>query len=226
MAGGEHVYSYYKCTRLVLHGKDGCSPERLRMNHRAEEVERQVWTNISDLMKDPKQLQGDIDRMIELEKEGPNGDPECEEKVWLEKLAEVARMRRGYQEQAAKGYMTFDELGAALSELEETRKSAEHELQIVRNRQERVEQLERDKDALRENCFGVAPTALDSLTPEERHDFYKLVRLRVVIHPNCDLEISWAGGEGLLFSTSESVPGCRVKTKSSRPGAPPASSLF
>jgi site-specific DNA recombinase len=225
-AGGEHVYAYYKCPRLVLHGKDGCSPERLRMNHRAEEVERQVWTNISDLMKDPEQLRGDIDRMIELEKEGPHGDPEREEKVWLEKLAELARMRRGYQEQAAKGYMTFDELGAALSALEETRKSAEHELQIVRNRQERVEQLERDKDALREDCFGIAPEALDSLTPEERHDFYKLVRLRVVIHPNCDLEISWAGGEGLLFSTSESVPGYRVKARSSRPGEHPASSPF
>ena len=71
---------------------------------------------------------------------------------------------------------------------------------------ERVEHLERDKDALREDFFGIAPDALDSLTPEERHDFYKLVRLRVVIYPNCDLEISWAGGEGLLFSTSETVP--------------------
>jgi hypothetical protein len=37
-------------------------------------------------------------------------------------------MRRGYQEQAAKRHMTFDELGAALSELEESRKSAEREL--------------------------------------------------------------------------------------------------
>ena len=70
---------------------------------------------------------------------------------------------------------------------------------------ERVEHLERDKDALREDFFGIAPDALDSLTPEERHDFYKLVRLRVVIYPNCDLEISWVGGEGLLFSTSETV---------------------
>ncbi len=115
-------------------------------------------------------------------------------------------MRRGYQEQAAKGYMTFDELGAALSDLEVTRKSVERELQSVRNRLERVEQLERDKGVLREDCFGIAPEALDSLTPEERHDLYKLVRLQVVIYPNCDLEISWAGGEGLLFSTSETVP--------------------
>ena len=48
---------------------------------------------------------------------------------------------------------------------------------------------------LREDYFGIAPDALDSLTPEERHNLYKLVRLRVVIYPNCDLEISWAGGE-------------------------------
>jgi hypothetical protein len=101
--------------------------------------------------------------------------------------------------------MTFDELGTALSELEETCKSAERELWSVKNRLERVEQLERDKDALREDFFGIAPDALDSLTPEERHDFYKLVRLRLVIYPNCDLEMSWAGGEGILFSTSESV---------------------
>jgi hypothetical protein len=56
--------------------------------------------------------------------------------------------------------------------------------------------------------FGASGTQLadTGLTPEERHEFYKLVRFRVVIYPNCDLEISWAGGEGLLFSTSETVP--------------------
>ena len=112
---------------------------------------------------------------------------------------------RGYQEQAAKGYMTFEELGAVLSNLEETRKSAERELQIVKNRLERVEQLERDKDALHEYYFGIAPQALDSLTPEERHDFYKLIRLEVYIYPNCDLEINWTGGGHLLFSNLESV---------------------
>src|SRR5215218_807324 len=95
--------AHYKCARLVQHGKDGCSPERLRVNHRAEEIERKVWSTLSDLMKDPEQLRGDIDKMIELEKSGSHGDPKCEEKVWLDKLVEVAQMRRGYQEQAAKG---------------------------------------------------------------------------------------------------------------------------
>jgi len=207
----DHLYAYYKCQRLVRDGKDACSPERLRTNHRAEEVEQKVWSNISGLMKDPEQLRGDIERMIELEKNGSYGDPEQEEKAWLDKLAEVNQMRRGFQEQAAKGYMTFDELEAALLDLEETRKSVERELHLVRNRLERVEQLERDKAALRDDYFGIAPEALDSLTPEERHDLYKLVRLQVIIYPNCDLEISWVGGEGLLFSTSEMVPSCRQR---------------
>jgi hypothetical protein len=46
-----------------------------------------------------------------------------------------------------------------------------------------------------------APGALGSLTLEERHRFYKLVRLQVRVHPGRGLEISWAGGEG--FSVCE-----------------------
>jgi chromosome segregation ATPase len=115
---------------------------------RAEEIEQEVWTNISGLMKDAEQLRGDINRMIELKRNCSHSDPEREEKVWIDKLAEVNQMRQGYQEQAAKGYMTFDELGAALPELEETCKNVERELQIARNRLDRVAQLERDKDAL------------------------------------------------------------------------------
>jgi hypothetical protein len=171
-----------------------------------DNIEQKVWDEISGLMKNPEQLRDDIGRMIELEKKSSHGDPEREEKVWLDKLTEVPQMRRGYQEQAAKGYMTFDELGEALEGLEETYKTAERELRSVRHRLERVEQLEQDKDTLHEDYFGIAPEALDLLTPEERHDLYKLVRLEVYIYPNCDLEINWAGGEGLLFSNVESVP--------------------
>jgi hypothetical protein len=103
--------------------------------------------------------------------------------------------------------MTFDELGAALEELEGTRKVAERELKALRSREQRVAELEQKKDALRRYYAGIAPEALDSLTPEERYDFYKLVELEVLIHPNCDLEISWAGGEGSFVSNQELVSG-------------------
>jgi hypothetical protein len=54
------MYAYYKCSRLVRFGKDGCSPERLRTTHRAEEVERRVWEFVSYLMKDPEELSEDL----------------------------------------------------------------------------------------------------------------------------------------------------------------------
>jgi hypothetical protein len=68
------------------------------------------------------------------------------------------------------------------------------------------------KDTLRRYCASIASEALDSLTPEERHDFYKLVELEALIYPNCDLEIGWAGGEGSFVSNQGLVSTCQYKT--------------
>jgi hypothetical protein len=63
--------------------------------------------------------------MIDRERRSSlRGDPDLESKAWMDKLAEIDRMRSGYQEQAAKGLMTLDELSARLMELEGTRRTA------------------------------------------------------------------------------------------------------
>jgi hypothetical protein len=141
-AGGR-IYAYYKCSRLIRFGKDGCSPDRLKTNHRAEEVERRVWEFVSDLMKDPERLREDLDRMIELEKKASRGDPEREAKAWLDKLTEVDGERRGYIKLAAKGHISEAELEVELAELHETRETAHSELAAIQNRRETIEQLER-----------------------------------------------------------------------------------
>jgi chromosome segregation ATPase len=163
-----------------------------------------VWELVSDIMKDPEQLRDDLERMIEQEDEGLYGDPEQEAKVWTEKLAEVERMRSGYQNLAAKGLKTIDELGEKLQGLEETRQTAERELEVLRSRRERIEELERDKEVLLESYVGMAPEALDSLLPEERHQVYQMLRLKVVAHVDSTLEVSgvFTGGD---LSKSETV---------------------
>jgi hypothetical protein len=103
-------------------------------------------------------------------------------------------MRRGYQEQDAKGYMTFDELGAALEGLEETRQTAERELAALQNRREAIEALERDKDALLDHYASIAPEALNSLTHEERHQLYRMLQLSVSVYPDSTLEVSGVFG--------------------------------
>jgi hypothetical protein len=165
-----------------------------------------VWEFVSDLMKDPAQLREDLERMIELEKSGAHGDPEAAAKAWLDKLAEVDQMRGGFQEQVARGYMTFDELGAALNELAETRRTAERELAALQSRREALEQLELDKEALLEHYARIAPEALDSLTLEERHSLYKMLRLEVLVRPDSSLEVSGVFGEAVSLSDPELVP--------------------
>jgi hypothetical protein len=92
--------------------------------------------------------------------------------------------------------MTLEELGAVLQELEESRKTAVRELAAIKGRQERIEQLERDKDTLLQQYTEVAPEAVDALAPEERHSVYKMLRLEVLVHPDETLEVSGAFPKG------------------------------
>jgi site-specific DNA recombinase len=203
---GDKVYAYYKCSRLIRFGKDGCCPDRVRTNHRAEEVEQRVWEFVSGIMKNRDQLRDDLQRMIELEKQGMHGDPDVEAKMWLDKLAEVDAERRGFLRLAARGSITDHELDEALADLEETRTAAETELAALQNRQEAIEALERDKEALLEYYASIAPEALDSLTAEERYQLYRMLRLEVIVRPDGNLEVSGAFGEGVFLSISEFVP--------------------
>ena len=84
-------------------------------------METQVWKVVSGIFGDPDRLRADLEKMIELECEGLRGDPDREAKAWLEKLAEIDRKRSGFQDMAAEGLITFDELRAKLAALDETR---------------------------------------------------------------------------------------------------------
>lgn len=104
-----------------------------------------------------------MDLLIAQEREGRHSDPEREAAVWAEKVAECVRLRSAYQDQQADGLMTLAELGSKLEELENTRRMAEAELAALVAREERVEELERDRDALLELYAGAVPEALDRL---------------------------------------------------------------
>jgi len=144
-------------------------------------------------MKDPEQLRSDLDRMIELESKGTRGDPSKDAKLWAEKLVEVDRKRAKYQEAFAADAMTLPELKAYLAQLDETRKTAEHELEALRDQEQYMRTLEADRDVLLDSLEAQAPEALDSLMPEQRHQWYKLLKLRVGVFADGNVEVSWAG---------------------------------
>lgn len=210
---------YYRCSKRLKDGKDACAQ---RKNYRADTAEPQVWELVSSILQNPKQLRADLERMIEVEREGMRGDPDRGAKTWLEKLAEVSRMRSGYQEMAAKGLITFEELEEKLQDLEETRNTAERELEMLRSH------WERGKDVIVETYASMAPEALANLTPEERHRVYEILKLRVVAQLDGTLEVNGALAENLGISNLEPTPQTHSPTtvvpRSSTPLAAPTTS--
>ncbi len=199
---GKHRFGYYRCRKYQEHGDGGCTH---RKHHRADKLEALVWKFVSGLLQDPERLRRGLEELIAREREGLRGDPNREASVWLEKLADVGRKRARFQDMAAEEYITFDELGAKLEELEETRKTAQRQLEELNQRRARLEDLERDKASLLERFSDVVPERLAELTAEERHQIYRMLRLEVYVSPNGDLDIRGAIGEE-KFCTSEATP--------------------
>jgi hypothetical protein len=197
MGGRRYQYFYYHCSGYNSHGLKGCEEARFAS---ATKLEGQVWEFVRGILLDPAELRSDLDRAIELKKEGRYGDPEAEAKHWLEKLSEIDEEWRGFLRLAAKGRITDEELAA----LEETRRTAERDLKDLRQHKELVGQMEQDRDALLEHYASLAPEALHSLTSEERRHLYKMLRLKDWLAKSRDLEIELAGAQvdGLGGSTS------------------------
>jgi DNA repair exonuclease SbcCD ATPase subunit len=75
--------------------------------------------------------------------------------------------------------MTLEELASKLAKLEETRRVAEAELEALDAREERVRELEADRDALLASYAEMVPEALDGLSGEERTRVYRMLQLEV-----------------------------------------------
>jgi site-specific DNA recombinase len=192
-AKSKHVNYYYRCSRAQVHYAYKSKSCLNKKHHRADRLEPMVWNYVSEVMKKLEELRADLDRMIELQRRGTLGDPSKDAKLWAEKLVEVDRKRAKYQEAFAADAMTLPELKVYLAQLDETRKTAEHELEAIRGHEEYVRTLEADRDALLDSLEAQAPEALDSLTPEQRHQWYKLLKLRAGVFADGNVEVSWAG---------------------------------
>src|SRR5215203_5504760 len=195
-------YFYYSCASRREGKLSSCAN---RKTHRAERIEPAVWDLVSALLTDPERLRVGLDAMVEQERGGVRGDPDHEARVWLERLAEADRMRTGYQELAAKGLMTIEELSARLEELEATRRTAAEELEAIRRRAERLAGLEQDRDAVMEFYAGAVPEDLERLGPEERRRIYGRLRLEL-----------WARLDGTLEARGVLLEGLRVGPEDGR----------
>jgi hypothetical protein len=115
---------------------------------------------------------------------------------------------------AAEGLITFDELRAKLLDLEGVRNTAERELKALRNRQELIEEMELDRDAFLTDYTHLAREALQELSPEELHEFCRMLRLQAVVRLGGPIEISGVLGEGRNFVLRKRNPEARSGAES------------
>jgi site-specific DNA recombinase len=169
-------YHYYKCPASADYKCGLCSQKLIR----AEPVEAEIWDFVSGLLKDPERIRAGMQELIDQERSAGSSDSTEEIAAWSTRLEECERLRRAYQDQQAAGLMTLEELRERLGELEDTRKLARLELDTIAARRERVEDLERDRDALLEEMAAAVPGALDDLSPEGKNRVYRMLRLSVV----------------------------------------------
>ena len=169
-------YHYYTCGRRRTLGKMcSCNQKSLGV----AKVERPVWDFVSDLLTDPEKIRSGMEALMEQERASEPRDVDREAKVWAKKLAEQARLRSAYQDQQAAGLMTLQELGVKLEELENGRREAERELTTLKAHQQRVEELEKDRDALLRSMAEMVPGALEDLDGEEKNRLYRMLQLEV-----------------------------------------------
>ena len=211
----DKIYHHYRCRTRHLKGKEACSMSK---NLRAEEAEHAVWTFVTSLLLNPEALREGFDEMMRRERTGNHGNPEAEAAIWLDRLADVERKRSSFQDMAAEGLITFDELRTKLAALEETGQTAQRELAALEGRTERLRTLKRDREALLHNYAEMIPDALSALEPEERHRVYNMLRLRAVAFPDGALEVSGALGEEFLVCKSETTRLRSQSTSRSRSG--------
>jgi site-specific DNA recombinase len=193
-----YLYHYYTCRkRKDLRKMGPCRQRSLQ----ASSVEPMIWEFISDLLKNPEMIRAGMNALIERERAAKSREAGEEAAVWVKKLEECARLRSAYQDQQAAGFMTLEELGSKLKELEGTHKLAQAELVVLEMREERVKELKKDRDALLESWAGILPEALEGLTGEERNKIYRMLRLEVTPTPE-GYGVTGALG-GFLYSRTD-----------------------
>lgn len=207
---------YYRCRKRIMYGKDICAMKKYL---RADLVEPLVWEGISEILVEPERLRHGLQKMLEKEQETPAVDHREEAHVWREKLSEIGRKRAGFQELAAEGLMTREELRSKLDTLELARKVAERELRLAHERSERLSALERDAEHHLEAYEKWCVEALADLSPEERREVCQLLDLTVEAHPDGRPEAAWALNASVSKVTPPSRRACGRCRRTLRPRA-------
>jgi hypothetical protein len=178
---------YYRCHYRARNGPDTCPNAK---HHRAERIEAEVWREVSSLLKNPERLRMGIETFIEEERMALQDAPTHGLRHWHAELTRINRIREGHLDQQAEGLISMAELKQKLASLEERREVAKRELGKLARYHEHLAELERGAEALMERYTFEASEGLDFYTPEDKHDAYRRLGIKVICYPDGSVELN------------------------------------
>jgi hypothetical protein len=173
---------YYVCPRKFQESHSVC-PNR---HHRAEDLEHRVRESVMTLFQSPGRIEALVEERLATERER---DPYKETEAWTKLLDKIKSKRSNYQDQQAAGLMTIAELKERLERLDEERAVAERELEVLRSRQERIEELENDAAIVLAFYAAYAGVDLGRYPPEERR-LYEAMGLKATAYADGKVEVN------------------------------------
>jgi site-specific DNA recombinase len=177
-----HSYPYYVCSR---HVRDGCEHGKWM---RADRLEHEVYWALRNVQ--PQDLYAQIQTLIDRER-----SPEAEIKAAHAVLEDVARQRVKIQTMAARDLITLDELEVHLDGLDNRRRAAQEQIEVLQSTSERVERLR----LMQRNPI----LTLMGQTEDMRRDYYTDLELRVEVDKG-DVNICGVFGSQSIAPTSTS----------------------
>ena len=194
---------YYRCHHRARNGPDTCPNAK---HHRAERIEAEVWREVSNLLKNPERLRMGIEAFIEEERAALQDAPTHGLRHWHAELTKINRKREGHLDQQAEGLISMAELKEKLVNLEERREVAKRELGKLNRHHEHLAELERGAEALMERYTFEAREGLDLYTPEDKHDAYRRLGIKVICYPDGSVELNSSVPGEVGSDTLRSIP--------------------
>src|SRR5215218_956771 len=196
--GEKARYHYYRCQNAATH-KELCS---YRRSYKADRLEEKVWEVVSQALKRPEKLRAGLEEMIRQEEKSLRNNPKKQAEIWRTRILEANEKRKRYQEMAAEGLIDFGELREKLFELDEQKTLAEREIDVLQEKEQRLDQMRRDKEDLLNELVAMTPRLIDELPSEEKLRVYEMLGLRVTSGKDGTLEIT-GDLAGLSFGKAE-----------------------
>jgi Recombinase zinc beta ribbon domain len=178
---------YYRGHHRARNGPDTCPNAK---HHKAERIGAEVWREVLNLLKNPERLRMGIEAFIEEKRTALQDAPAHGLRHWRAELTKINRRREGHLDQQAEGLISMAELKEKLASLQKRWEVAERELGKLVRHHEHLAELERGAEALIERYTSEASEGLDLYTPEDRHNAYRALGIKVISYADGTLELT------------------------------------